>query len=387
MLKHIDNFEGYVLPGTALSSPAYLGTVYNLWSASSMSITSLASTPENRVTLYRGGTAAAAVTLPLQNHWPEEGAIYFGARMVNFPNTANSNSNVGQFGLARVQSGAFSGVLVKIGFVNRNTLSVSWMDSGIVVEQLTTLVQPIFGNSDYVEFKLVRGEAGQLGQLAIWLNNRLVFDELCIPGNVLTEELHWIALGNLAGRVAGSTGSYVQIGLTLSTVSIPFGVTDFYVVNEEPGLNTGRLGRIRVTGRAPSGDVGPNDWVPYSGATEEDHADILAVTPPQSGKYVSAAAEAQTEMYGGAAFPALGGEQVVGMMTRILASKVDPEGPDLKAVVKSGTTEEAGDPAVLGGTLSYINTVFELNPATSSRWTAAEANNSRFGFTSESAVP
>lgn len=385
MLKWIDNFEGYMLPGYVNpSSPIAFN--YRVWGGlNNFYFDEVVSVPEPRFTVRTTTENKSALTYPLEEALAA-GPAFLGSRIINYPTASDLSPNRGHFGIAHVSGSTFNGVLVSIGVININELSINWVDQGIVTGQIVTLPQNVFGTSDYLEFKVEQKSSG-LGELAIWLNNRVVFQEQCVPDSFIpAEELQWIVNGNIECASIGSVASYVQTGLT-GTAASPahLNITDFYVVDTTPGINTDRLGRIRVTGRPPSGDAGPNEWTPYPGATEASNAEIVASVPPSTSKYVSATAEVQTEMYGALAFPALGGEQVVGMMTRLVANKADPLGTDVKPLIRSGSVTGEGAITPLGSTLTYINTVFETNPATGNRWSAAEANNSRFGFVSETA--
>lgn len=391
MLKWIDNFEGYAVPGIEpIGLSNYITRNYLVHGTNAtnplFSNRSLTSVPETRVVVASSGsyTSGSGGTFQLVKMLEfDTPSVYLGQRIVNYPDFVGAvDATTGQFGLVAFESGVYKGVLIKIGFHARNTMTVCYNDGGTVQVDTVTLLQPLFGNSDYLEVQIDKSD----GSLNIWINNRVVYSEQVVPSTAY--DLGWVVTGVVSSSADGAAvanslvkaeaapswpGSYVG----------GFGVTDFYVVDETAGVNTDKLGRVRVTGRPAAGDGGPNEWSPYPGATEPTHAAIVATLPIDPGKYLTSTAESQTELFVGSAFPSLGSEAVVGMMVRTLGAKTDPLGSDLKNTIRAGSTIDHGPVQTLSTTPSYVNTVFETNPATSSPWLAAEANNSNFGFTSE----
>ena len=386
MLKWIDNFEGYVLPDATVSAASAFAYNYLVFNGESLKYSLVSSTPEARYALSTTSADGTLIAKKLTGVWVAESPIHLGIRLLNFPLEAAFPTSIGHMGLARHNGTSVQGVLLKIGFPSSALMNVSWVEEGLVMSESVTLSPALSGNSDYVEVRMVPGVDGILGSMSVWVNNRAIFTRDIVPADLSDNEVAWIVLGNLTNKVVGTPSTYVQDSVAGAATNGKGVVTDFYIVDSQSGLNVERLGRIRVTSRVPAGDIGPNEWDTYSGSTEPSHAAILSVIPPDPAKFISASEETKTEMYAGLAFPALGGEEVVGMMTRILANKDDPLGPDVKALVTSGSAEAEGEAVALGSTPTYVNTVFETNPATESRWTAAEINNSRFGFVSETSA-
>lgn len=394
MLKWIDNFEGYTNPAQAFATLAPASDFFKNYllygnitsrTARKPEINLLTSQPENRKALYFSGTSTSTtggeviIYSPLDV--PDSRKVWMGMRIVNMPNDTFDVREVGQFGLLQKASSGKPSCTLKIGIVNRNLMSVAWVDSGVVHTQDIFLPVSMFGNSDYLEIMMEFKTSG-FGSLVLWMNNRIVFEQNCVPA-LNSDPLYWSVLGCLTSYPDGANayeGKYVSSGF--SAARFGFGITDYYVLDDKPGLNTDRLGRIRVTHRTPLGDIGPNDWLKYSGATETSNAEIVSQIPVNTNKYISANASSLVDMYAGAAFPSLGSEQIIGTLVRVMAVKEDPLGPDIQVLIKSGSSVATSATIPLGPSAQYVSFVQEKDPATDARWLALAVNESKFGIQS-----
>lgn len=410
MLLHMENFEGFVIPGPGRADTRWIGRYYdfvgdpsrpntgtspNLTTYPYLAIQEYVEGPEPRtgVTVAGGNTNNPwAMLVSLREGFLGVPAtprtVYVGAKLLGVPpSVSTGSSNQCLWALVDREGTQMKGVIFYLGIVDRSTLRLHYVENGRTVRRLIPLPVPMFGTYDTLEVGITKQdlEPGTRTPLSIWVNNRVVFSESVVSNVGDPQNLWWAAVGTIAavdGDLARPDTYVTGPNLEPSRSSVPFGITDFVITNNAGTQNNVRPGRVRVTSRLSTQDQGTNQWAPRPDSEAVSHAEIVGAVPPSTGEYLETQTPSLVELYGAEPFPALGSEAVMGIEVRAVASKTDPLGPDFRTLLRSGASTINGEVVPLVPDGSYAKLIVEQNPVTGLPWQASEANGTVFGFES-----
>jgi hypothetical protein len=154
---------------------------------------------------------------------------------------------------------------------------------------------------------------------------------------------------------------------------------DIYICDTLGSANNDFLGDCKVQLLAPSGNGNYSDFV----GSDDDSADNYlhvddAESPDDDTSYVESATSADQDTY--AHENTADCDTVHGVGVKVLAKKTEGGSPDLKALARSGTTDEASDALGFGTDYQAKQVVYEQDPDTSAAWTTGGVDNAEFGI-------
>ena len=131
------------------------------------------------------------------------------------------------------------------------------------------------------------------------------------------------------------------------------------------------LGDIRVDALMPEADGDSSDFTPSTGT--DNYAMVDEVPPNDDTDYVSSSTVGHKDLYALPDLPSPSGE-VKGVVVTMRARKDDAGTRTIRAVVKRSGTEAEGPDISLSTDYAYYQSVFGVDPSTSSPWTIAAVN-------------
>lgn len=193
----------------------------------------------------------------------------------------------------------------------------------------------------------------------------------------------YVGTGNAQVKATGDYGGrgiiFFEGGNSVGSVSgaYPYYITDFYMLDDQPGGPTTRLGKVKVVTRLPTTDVQAQLTRP-SGAPS--NASVAASVPPTASNYLTGVADGDTDLYSGNAFN-FSNEAIIATALVTSGYKTDVTGNDVAGVLKIGSTvyEGAKLQLAVGTTYKTGMSIFTTNPATGLKFTKADLDNAPFG--------
>ena len=139
------------------------------------------------------------------------------------------------------------------------------------------------------------------------------------------------------------------------------------------------LGDCRVDVLLPSGDSTPLAWTPSTGTTHSTLVDESV--PNDDTDYLSTLTVGARDLHVFPDLPAMINPAILGIQHCINARKDDVGTRQLKSVIKSGVTTQAGPTTLtIGSTYAYHRELWPVDPATGLAWTVAGVNAIEAGF-------
>lgn len=416
-MKWIDNFEGYEQPVTkgVASSTDWLGKNYLIYGntngSSKLGISlSAVTSPEQRTALFgssRGkivpppvgnnGTGSYAVALPLSKWMNPSGVtrVYQSMKIIDLvatvapsvPSSPTSYYNVGSMSVVVFNDSSRTSFnqVITILIQDRSNIRVTYAEGGEVKQEHVELDIPMFGTYDTLEYMVekVSEVPNDMSNFSLWINNKLVLSKE-IFNNVGSKELMGtVLIGTLQTSTPGASSSTGYIGGNPTTgyiwSALGYGITDLGINTDAGGSLSSRLGKLRIATRYSTYDAVPNTMEAYAGSDENSHAELVSQVPPNPSKYLSTETGGAQEMYGSGAFPGVGNEAVLGLLTRVVARKEDPGGLDIVPVLKVSGVEYDLESRELPEDFGYVNDLQVKNPATDLDWTVPQATAAIYG--------
>lgn len=193
--------------------------------------------------------------------------------------------------------------------------------------------------------------------------------------------------GSATVRVNGQTilshsGNTRNGGTNLDIDSITIGhpnagmsIDDLYILDSTGSAPYNSfLGDVRVATMTPN-VVGNTTQFTATG----DNYTHLDELPYSATDYVSGAGSGTKDTYGMSDLPA-GATTIFGLQTNVIAKKSDAGNMSLAPVIRSGSTDYVGTASALGSSDMSLRTLHEVDPATSTAWTASGVNNLEAGM-------
>lgn len=150
-------------------------------------------------------------------------------------------------------------------------------------------------------------------------------------------------------------------------------IDDVYLCDGTGSVNNAFLGDCRVDVITPTGDGSHSAWTPSSGTTHSTLVD--ETTPNDDTDYLSTSTAGARESHALGNVPSLTGLVVAGVQQCLSARKDDAGTRQVKGLLKSGATTQAGSVThTLTTSYRYYCQITETDPATGSPWTESAVN-------------
>lgn len=175
---------------------------------------------------------------------------------------------------------------------------------------------------------------------------------------------------------ANATGDRIRLGNHGGNINYSFGtqdIDDVYVCDATGTVNNDFLGDCRVDVLRPTADGAHSAWAPSTGTTHYTLVD--ETTPNDDTDYLSTstAGARDTQVLGD--LPSVTAMVIAGVQQCVSARKDDAGTRQIKGLLKSGGTTQAGSVThALTTSYKYYRQVTETDPATSAAWTEAAVN-------------
>ncbi len=153
-------------------------------------------------------------------------------------------------------------------------------------------------------------------------------------------------------------------------------IDDFYMCDGSGAVNNNFLGNCRVLAIFPTGNNGTPDWTPSSG---DNYTCVDEEVVDDDTSYIEDSTTDNTDLYTYEDVSDLG--DVFGIQINTMCRETDATNYTLKTQIKSDSTVSDDAGQVIGAT-SYLNKkrISELDPHTSTAWTATTLNAASFGI-------
>jgi hypothetical protein len=177
-----------------------------------------------------------------------------------------------------------------------------------------------------------------------------------------------VATGQDLQSTANASANMIQL---VGANSIDF--DDLYICDGQGSVNNDFLGDVRVDALLPNGEGSNSAWTCSTGTTHYSLVDEAA--PNDDTDYLSSATATQRDSHAMAALPSMNSPVIKGVMLSASAKKDDAGARQIKNLVKSGATTQAGSTAhSLASSYAYYSEVFETDPDTAAAWTESGLN-------------
>jgi hypothetical protein len=160
-------------------------------------------------------------------------------------------------------------------------------------------------------------------------------------------------------------------------VALTYDWDDLYICDGQGSSNNDVLGDCRVDCLLPNADGSNSQFTPSSGSDHYAMADDSS--PDDDSTYLSDATAGHRDTWNVQNLTALVSPSIKGIQVNITAKKDDAGSRQLKPVIKSGATTQAGTAQSVGVDYRQFSQVFENDPNTSAAWTEAGVNAAEFG--------
>lgn len=192
--------------------------------------------------------------------------------------------------------------------------------------------------------------------------------QMGVDGNYTTETtgIDWYySYGN--SRLGWSTINYIA----------EFYIDDFYVADTTGGVNDDFLGPIAITVKLPNGN-GTYSNLTGSDGNSTDNYLLVDEAPPDDGTtYVESGTEGDKDTY---AFEDVSGTpNIIGAVASMYAQRTQTGVKYVRSVARVNSTDYTGSTLALPQGYSSMEEVYDVNPNTSTAWTATTFNGAEFG--------
>ena len=141
--------------------------------------------------------------------------------------------------------------------------------------------------------------------------------------------------------------------------------------------NNALFGKRIVQTRFVNGDTSQKDFTPDTGTS--NYSRLTDAVPDGDSSYVKSGNTGAKDLY------SLGNlsdvpSEINGVAVKILARKDNSATRELRAVIKSGSSEAYGAPVGLPNNYKRVAGIFETDPATGAAWTSEGVNAAQIGF-------
>jgi len=251
------------------------------------------------------------------------------------------------------------GTVVKLEYDSASSrLKLGYQDSSFTWHYYYTTNGSVgVGDWHYVEIEILSVQSSS-GTLQWWLDGTQIDDE-----TGLTYQTAVDGSANFGGS---------------GTID-DFYIDDLYVVDATGGVNDSALGPIEVEVLLPSGNGNSSVMVGSDGNSTDNYllVDNNATAPPATTEYVESDTEGDKDTYAMDDLDTTG--TVKGMVVSMYAIKTDTGAKYLRPIVRTSSTDYAGDSKGLAESYSLHEHVWDENPNTASAWTYGEINGMEVG--------
>jgi hypothetical protein len=336
-LLWIEGFEGF---GTS-STPSPTGIVSRKYSVAA----------ENAMTVQTGRTGGYALRMVNANCSFKTSALTTDDTMIVGAGVRSSNiASAANQPIIMMVDGVTAGMQVHING-----------DGTLTVKRGTTVLGTSTNNMSsntwyYIEFKVVCHNSTGSYELRV-------------------NDTNWLSATGIDTQI-GSNAYHDVVKFTGSNFTSSIDFDDIYVCDSTGTRNNNFLGNVKVLAIRPDSAGDDTDWTPDAGA---NYAAVDEVVLDEDTTFVETSGSGDQDLYNYGSLAASGvikGLQIV-TETRV----TDATSFDLNAVIKSGTTEDAGSSETITSTSYVTHTrVAETDPDTSDTWQASAVNSCQFGI-------
>jgi hypothetical protein len=155
-------------------------------------------------------------------------------------------------------------------------------------------------------------------------------------------------------------------------------ISDFYICDTTGSRNNTWLGDVVVRTLTPNGNGNSSQFV---GSDSDSVNNYLLVNeqPVSSAQYTGSPTTGQRDSYTMTDLPA-GVTNILGMQLNTYMAKSDATAASGKPLLRTNSTNYYGTTRILGTTYQAYTDVFEINPNTSTAWTATDINGLETGL-------
>lgn len=182
-------------------------------------------------------------------------------------------------------------------------------------------------------------------------------------------------------NTANGSADRLRLGNHGSSSAFTFGtedIDDVYVCDGMGTVNNGFLGDCRVDVLRPTADGANSAWTPSAGTSH--FALVDETTPNDDSDYLSTSTAGARDSQALGDLPSLTDMVVAGVQQCLSARKDDAGTREVKGLLKSGGTTQAGSVThTLTTSYRYYRQITETDPATGAAWTEAAVNSLEAG--------
>jgi hypothetical protein len=203
-------------------------------------------------------------------------------------------------------------------------------------------------------------------------------------GGTFEARINGVTVLNYAGGITAISGDLAQVQIGTSGQGV-FGfppymeVDDLFAWSDAGSTNNDFIGDKKVYTEFPDADTAVEEWSPSVGGNS--FAMLDNVPPQDATEYLAASDPDLTSQFGLSDLPTEV-VSIAGIMTAVRAFKTDAGDAKIRADMDNGTSPPAaGADHALTQAPRWYHDVFEVDPATSSAWTAEGFNTAQLALT------